>query len=165
MLIFSHKLQQRVKAASSAEHMKVLSLESSNADSYFQQLDKLRMVYEEYVKLSKETIPVAEKNLHELTEELDQKSQAFDDVSRSSLHFLFRYFSFLITSALDLWFSSFYPIQCFHLQFEKYFNFSHILYLFGLLEEWMFFLFMYSFLGYRLVSLTNFLFFVDLVHI
>lgn len=60
------------------------------------------MVYEEYVKLSKETIPVAEKNLHELTEELDQKSQAFDDVSRSSLHFLFRYFSFLITSALDL---------------------------------------------------------------
>ncbi|KAH9649604.1 DNA repair protein RAD50 [Citrus sinensis] len=72
--------KQRVKAASSAEHMKVLSLESSNADSYFQQLDKLRMVYEEYVKLSKETIPVAEKNLHELTEELDQKSQAFDDV-------------------------------------------------------------------------------------
>ncbi|KAH9649591.1 DNA repair protein RAD50 [Citrus sinensis] len=71
--------KQRVKAASSAEHMKVLSLESSNADSYFQQLDKLRMVYEEYVKLSKETIPVAEKNLHELTEELDQKSQAFDD--------------------------------------------------------------------------------------
>lgn len=102
MLIFSHKLQQRVKAASSAEHMKVLALESSNADSYFQQLDKLRMVYEEYVKLSKETIPVAEKNLHELTEELNQKSQAFDDVSRSSLHFLFRYFSFLITSALDL---------------------------------------------------------------
>lgn len=72
--------KQRVKAASSAEHMKVLALESSNADSYFQQLDKLRMVYEEYVKLSKETIPVAEKNLHELTEELDQKSQAFDDV-------------------------------------------------------------------------------------
>ncbi|KAH9680401.1 DNA repair protein RAD50 [Citrus sinensis] len=72
--------KQRVKAASSAEHMKVLSLESSNADSYFQQLDKLRMVYEEYVKLSKETIPVAEKNLHELTEELNQKSQAFDDV-------------------------------------------------------------------------------------
>ncbi|KAH9649589.1 DNA repair protein RAD50 [Citrus sinensis] len=72
--------KQRVKAASSAEHMKVLSLESSNADSYFQQLDKLRMVYEEYVKLSKETIPVAEKNLHELTEELDQKSQAFDDM-------------------------------------------------------------------------------------
>ncbi|XP_044486625.1 DNA repair protein RAD50 isoform X2 [Mangifera indica] len=72
--------KQRVKAASSAEHMKVLAVESSNADSYFQQVDKLRMVYEEYLKIDKETIPLAEKNLHELTEELDQKSQAFDDV-------------------------------------------------------------------------------------
>lgn len=64
--------------------MKVLAVESSNADSYFQQVDKLRMVYEEYLKIDKETIPLAEKNLHELTEELDQKSQAFDDVSISS---------------------------------------------------------------------------------
>ncbi|KAL5542789.1 hypothetical protein UlMin_010499 [Ulmus minor] len=72
--------KQRVKAASSAEHMKVLSVESSNADSYFQQLDKLRMVYEEYVKMGKETIPNAEKDLHELTEEVDLKSQALDDV-------------------------------------------------------------------------------------
>ncbi|CAK7328402.1 unnamed protein product [Dovyalis caffra] len=71
--------KQRVKAASSAEHMKVLSMESSNADTLFQQLDKLRMVYEEYTKISKETIPLAEKNLHELTEELEQKSQALDD--------------------------------------------------------------------------------------
>ncbi|KAJ6298888.1 hypothetical protein OIU76_019949 [Salix suchowensis] len=72
--------KQRVKAASSAEHMKVLSMESSNADSLFQQLDKLRMVYEEFTKIGKETIPLAEKNLHELTEELEQKSQALDDV-------------------------------------------------------------------------------------
>ncbi|GMJ01782.1 hypothetical protein like AT2G31970 [Hibiscus trionum] len=72
--------KQRVKAASSAEHMKVLAVESSNADSYFQQLDKLRMVYEEYNKTVKDTIPVAEKTLHELTEELDQKSQAHYDV-------------------------------------------------------------------------------------
>ncbi|KAF3456639.1 hypothetical protein FNV43_RR01293 [Rhamnella rubrinervis] len=72
--------KQRVKAASSAEHMKVLAMEASNADSFFQQLDKLRMVYEEYIKISKETIPSAEKDLHELTEELDQKSQALDDV-------------------------------------------------------------------------------------
>ena len=77
----SCEFQQRVKAASSAEHMKVLAVESSNADSYFQQLDKLRMVYEEYVKMGKETIPNAEKDLHELTEELDLKSQALDDVS------------------------------------------------------------------------------------
>ncbi|XP_050216899.1 DNA repair protein RAD50 [Mercurialis annua] len=72
--------KQRVKAASTSEHIKALASESSNADSYFQQLDKLRVVYEEYVKIGKETIPQAEKHLHDLTEELDQKSQALDDV-------------------------------------------------------------------------------------
>ncbi|CAL5391980.1 unnamed protein product [Camellia sinensis] len=72
--------KQRVKAASSAEHMKVLAVESSNADSCFQQLDKLRVVYEEYAKIGKETIPLAEKKMNELNEELDQKSQALDDV-------------------------------------------------------------------------------------
>ncbi|XP_052207378.1 DNA repair protein RAD50 isoform X2 [Diospyros lotus] len=72
--------KQRVKAASSAEHMKVLAVESSSADSFFQQLDKLRVVYEEYAKIGRETIPLAEKNLNELNEELDQKSQALDDV-------------------------------------------------------------------------------------
>lgn len=69
-----------MKAASSAEHMKVLVVESTKADSCFQQLDKLRMVYEEYVKIGKELIPLAERNLRELTEEMDQKSQALDDV-------------------------------------------------------------------------------------
>ena len=69
-----------MKAASSAEHMKVLAVESSKAESYFQQLDKLRMIYEEYIKIGKETIPNAEKEWHELTEQLDQKSQALDDV-------------------------------------------------------------------------------------
>lgn len=73
-------LQQRVKAASSAEHMKVLAVDSSNADFHFQQLDKLRVVYEEYVKTGKELIPLAEKNLNQLNEELDQKNQALDDV-------------------------------------------------------------------------------------
>lgn len=72
--------KQRVKAASSAEHMKVLAAESSNADSYFQQLDKLRTVYEDHVKICKENIPLAEKNLADLTEDLEQKSQALDDV-------------------------------------------------------------------------------------
>lgn len=69
-----------MKAASSAEHMKVLAVETSSADSHYQQLDKLRMVYEEYIKLSKEAIPNAEKELQQLKEELDQKSQALDDV-------------------------------------------------------------------------------------
>ncbi|KAL2530181.1 DNA repair protein RAD50 [Forsythia ovata] len=72
--------KQRVKAASSAEHMKVLAMESSNTDFRFQQLDKLRLVYEEYDKIGKETIPLAEKNLEELNEELDQQNQAHDDV-------------------------------------------------------------------------------------
>ncbi|XP_059632125.1 DNA repair protein RAD50 [Cornus florida] len=72
--------KQRVKAASSAERLKVLAVDSSNADSHFQQLDKLRMVYEEYAKIGKETIPLAEKNLNELNEDLDRKSQALDDV-------------------------------------------------------------------------------------
>ncbi|KAG6482226.1 hypothetical protein ZIOFF_058857 [Zingiber officinale] len=72
--------KQRVKSASSAEHMKLLAVESSNADTNFQQLDKLRMIYEEYVKLKKETTPLAEKNLEELMEDVTQKSQAFDDV-------------------------------------------------------------------------------------
>ena len=69
-----------MKAASSAEHMKVLAVDSSNADCQYQQLDKLRMVYEEYVKIYKETVPNAEKELQQLNEELDQKSQALDDV-------------------------------------------------------------------------------------
>lgn len=60
--------------------MKVLAMESSNADFQFQQLDKIRMVYEEYDKISKETIPLAERNLKELNEELDQQNQAHDDV-------------------------------------------------------------------------------------
>ncbi|GAU42067.1 hypothetical protein TSUD_326460 [Trifolium subterraneum] len=72
--------KQRVKAASSAEHMKALAVESSSADSDYQQLDKLRMWYEEYVKLGKETIPNAEKELQQRKEELDHKSQALDDV-------------------------------------------------------------------------------------
>ncbi|KAJ1406601.1 RAD50, zinc hook [Sesbania bispinosa] len=72
--------KQRVKAASSAEHMKVLGVESSNADSHYQQLDKLRLFYEEYLKLSKETVPNSEKELQQLEEELNHKSQALDDV-------------------------------------------------------------------------------------
>ncbi|KAJ1696950.1 hypothetical protein LUZ63_005462 [Rhynchospora breviuscula] len=72
--------KQRVKSASSAEHMKVLAVDCSNADTLFQQLDKLRMIYEEYVKISKENIPLAQRNIDELTEDLNQKSQEFDDL-------------------------------------------------------------------------------------
>lgn len=94
-------LQQRVKAASSAEHMKVLAVESTNAESQFLQLDKLRIVYEEYIKIWKETIPLTEKNLQELTEELDQKSQALDDV-------IITFVSFYFLEVLGF----FFPIYC-----------------------------------------------------
>lgn len=78
--MFYSNLQQRMNSASSAEKIKVLAAESLSADSFFQQLDKLRMVYEEYVNIGKETIPNAEKELRDLTEEMEQKSQALDDV-------------------------------------------------------------------------------------
>lgn len=58
----------------------MLAVECSNADTQFQQLDKLRMIYEEYVKLGKESIPLAKRNIDELTEDLNQKSQEFNDV-------------------------------------------------------------------------------------
>ena len=73
-------LQQRVKALDISERRKLLEVQSSNADFQFQQLDKLRVVYDEYVKTGKELIPLAEKNLHDLNEDLDLKHQALDDV-------------------------------------------------------------------------------------
>lgn len=72
--------KQRSKSASSAQHVRKLAEDSSEADSHFQQLDKLRMVYEEYIKLGKETIPLAEKTLRVLKDDLDQKSQAYEDL-------------------------------------------------------------------------------------
>lgn len=79
-----------MKAASSAEHMKMLAVESSTADSQFQQLDKLRMVFEEFAKIGKESIPLAEKSLNELNEELEQKNQSLDDVILYGVAFFFR---------------------------------------------------------------------------
>ncbi|KAL8255468.1 hypothetical protein R6Q59_030535 [Mikania micrantha] len=72
--------KQRVKSATSAERMKSLAVESSEAESHFQQLEKLHLLYEEYNKICKESIPIAENNLIELKEELEQKTQALDDV-------------------------------------------------------------------------------------
>ncbi|XP_074357274.1 DNA repair protein RAD50 [Apium graveolens] len=72
--------KQRVKATNSAERIKLLSVECSNVDSCFQQLEKLRIVYEEYTKIWKDTIPLTEKKLNELSAEMDMKSQSLDDV-------------------------------------------------------------------------------------
>uniref|UniRef100_A0A7N1A2Q4 DNA repair protein RAD50 n=1 Tax=Kalanchoe fedtschenkoi TaxID=63787 RepID=A0A7N1A2Q4_KALFE len=72
--------KQRANAASSAEHIKILAVDVASADSFFQQLDKLRIVYEEFVKIYSETIPSTEKTLNELAMELELKSQILDDV-------------------------------------------------------------------------------------
>ncbi|KAK1435336.1 hypothetical protein QVD17_01097 [Tagetes erecta] len=72
--------KQRVKSTTSAERMKSLAVESSEAESRYQQLEKLHLLYEEYNKICKESIPIAEKNLIELKEELEEKTQALDDV-------------------------------------------------------------------------------------
>ena len=90
-----------MKAASSAEHMKVLAVGSSSAESLFHQLDKLRIVYEEYFKIGKETIPLAGKSLSELTEELDQKSEALYDVIITSSTFCFKKCWFFPFIAID----------------------------------------------------------------
>lgn len=63
----------------------------SNTDFHFQQLDKLRAVYEEHVKTVKELIPVAEKNLHDLNEGLDLKNQALDDVIVAAVYIGFNF--------------------------------------------------------------------------
>ncbi|EPS72319.1 hypothetical protein M569_02430, partial [Genlisea aurea] len=72
--------KQRVKATSSAEQMKVLAMESSNSDFHFQQLDKLRATYEEYVKIGQESVPASMEKLEELNEELTQRHQGLDDI-------------------------------------------------------------------------------------
>lgn len=73
--------QQRMHSASTAEKSKARAMESSNAEDIFQQLDKLRTIYDAYVKLVEETIPLAEKNLNQLCSDESQKAQTFDDVS------------------------------------------------------------------------------------
>ena len=53
----------------------------SVAEDLFNQLDNLRVIYDEYVKLEKETIPLAEKDLEQLSADKSEKEQISDDVS------------------------------------------------------------------------------------
>jgi len=68
-------------SASTAERVKALAIESSDAETFLQQLDKLRTIYDDYKKLLEETIPLAEKNLNQRLADESQKEQTFDDVS------------------------------------------------------------------------------------
>nr|CAB3446633.1 unnamed protein product [Digitaria exilis] len=72
--------KQRMQNASTAERVKVLAMEYADADALFQQLDKLRTIYDDYMKLAEETIPLAEKNLNQRLEDESQKAQTFDDL-------------------------------------------------------------------------------------
>jgi DNA repair protein RAD50 len=73
--------QQRATGTSSAEHMKVLEMVKSDAEDFFKQLDDLRGIYDEYIKLGKETIPLAEKDLEQHLADESEKAQTFEDVS------------------------------------------------------------------------------------
>ncbi|XP_062223293.1 DNA repair protein RAD50 [Phragmites australis] len=72
--------KQRTQSANTAEKIKDLAMESSNAETFFQQLDKLRTIYDGYLKLGDEDIPLAEKNLNQLLADESQKAQTFDDL-------------------------------------------------------------------------------------
>lgn len=72
--------KQRATGTSSAEHMKVLEIVKSDAEDFFKQLDDLRGIYDEYVKLGKEAIPLAEKDLEQLLADESEKAQTFEDL-------------------------------------------------------------------------------------
>ncbi|KAM0915488.1 hypothetical protein ACQ4PT_010817 [Festuca glaucescens] len=72
--------KQRATGTSSAEHMKVLEIVKSDAEDFFKQLDDLRGIFDEYVKLGKEAIPLAEKDLEQLLADESEKAQTFEDL-------------------------------------------------------------------------------------
>ena len=86
---FCYPSQQRMQNSSTAERSKALAMKSSDAEAIFQQLDKLRTIYDAYMKLVEETIPLAEKNLNQHLADESQKAQTFDDVSSviNTIHF------------------------------------------------------------------------------
>ncbi|GJN21107.1 hypothetical protein PR202_gb08555 [Eleusine coracana subsp. coracana] len=85
--------KQRANGATTAERAKILAIESAEVDNFVQQLNKLNIIYEDYVKLRDESIPLAEKNLNQLLADESQKAQTFDDVSfllSASFQFMLR---------------------------------------------------------------------------
>lgn len=72
--------KQRTTGISTAERLKVLAENLSIAEDLFNQLDNLRVIYDEYVKLEKETIPLAQKDLEQLLADECEKAQISDDL-------------------------------------------------------------------------------------
>lgn len=78
--------KQRVKSSSTAERLRELAVNYSQAEAKVQQLEKLRPVYEDYVKLVVNTIPTTEKLIADLVQEYENKSHALDDLNDLVIH-------------------------------------------------------------------------------
>ncbi|KAH6555623.1 hypothetical protein KP509_1Z239700 [Ceratopteris richardii] len=78
--------KQRAKSASTADRLRELASHYSQAESRVQQLEKLRPVYEEYMKLVLSTVPSVEKLITDLREDHANKSQALTDLEDLTSH-------------------------------------------------------------------------------
>ncbi|XP_024524767.1 LOW QUALITY PROTEIN: DNA repair protein RAD50 [Selaginella moellendorffii] len=73
--------KQRVKRSSTAQRLHELASLTSIADNKFQQLDKLRPLFEEYQKLESQGISATEKSISDMTMELERSTETQNDVS------------------------------------------------------------------------------------
>lgn len=78
--------KQRVKSSSTADRLRELASHYSQAESKVQQLEKLRPVYEDYVKLVLNTVPSSEKLIADLEQEHESKSHTLNDLSDLTVH-------------------------------------------------------------------------------
>jgi hypothetical protein len=83
---WSFSIQQRVKSSSTADHLRELASHYTQAEAKVQQLEKLRPLYEDYVKLVLKTVPTTEKMTVELEQDYQTKIQAMNDVWRLCLY-------------------------------------------------------------------------------
>ncbi len=73
-------LQQRMKASSTAEKLRHYAALVADAETRVQQLDKLRVVHDDYQKLVGDLIPATEAALKQLLEEKPRLTEVHEDV-------------------------------------------------------------------------------------
>jgi DNA repair protein RAD50 len=66
--------------STAGERLIELKREKDDSENQLQNLEKLRLVYDEYQKLIKDLVPAAEKTVEELTEEHERVTVPYDDV-------------------------------------------------------------------------------------